>query len=471
MPERPIQVDGICEVTAVEEVDLAGAGIGRVGDAPVHVRDLLPGERARVRIEHVSSHRPNRAWAQVMERLSEPAPERVLPVCPGHGQCGGCAWQHMAYSAQLEHKRARVLRALSDHGLGLVEVSATIAAPAVTGYRNVGKYVVAERPGDADDDLVLGSYAPRSHRVIDTAGCQIVEPVIDQVRALAARALRHLPVYDERARTGGLRYVTVRTGVAGTALIAVVTGSDTDRGALTTAGAQLFDDSRVSGVVWVRNDSRSGTIIDGVCELLYGVATVREQVAGVDIEVGVRDFFQVNRAQCERLYDEVARLSDWPGDEPPGDQTWTAIDAYCGVGGIAFTLARRAERRGVGCRIHGVERNPRTVENARRAAERAGLADILSFHAADAADMSHVAPALIVVNPPRKGLDVATRAALLGLAPARIAYVSCGPDSLARDLAALGADYDITAIQPIDLMPGTPQIETVVGLRRRVSNR
>lgn len=475
MPARPLRAGAELEVRATG-IDPSGAGIGEVHGVAVHIRDLLPGECARIAIEHVSQHRPHTAWARVLQRVGQPAPERARPACPRFGECGGCVWQHLAYTAQLEHKRARVRRALRDHGLGHLEVAPVIPAPETLEYRNLGKYVVAENPNAGSDSvpgLWLGSYAPRSHRVIDTAGCRIVEPVIDQVRELARQVWRHVPVYDERTRAGWLRYVTVRAGFDQRALVAVVTSPDAERNALVPGAQALVADPRVGGVVWVRNGSRSGTIIDGQSERLCGRPTARERVADVDIDVGVGDFFQVNRAQLKPLYAEVARLAGWSIDGHNGDQTEllkTAIDAYCGVGGIAFTLARMAEQRGRACRIHGVERNPRTIANATRAAERAGLDDWLSFHAGEAAEMGLEHPDLIVVNPPRKGLSTATRASLHKLAPDRVVYVSCGPDSLARDLAALAPDYRVFAVQPIDLMPGTPQIETVVGLARQQSN-
>lgn len=478
MPVRPLKVGTQLEVAATQ-LHPDGTGIGQLGETPVHVKDLLPGERARVRIEHVSPHRPHTAWTHVERRLTEPAPERVEPMCPRFAECGGCSWQHLAYPAQLQHKRARVVRALRAHGLGHIDVAEAIGAPEMSGYRNVGKYVVARLAmdhagGDATDPpLVLGSYAPRSHNVVNTAGCRVVEPVIDAVREQAASAWRHLPLYDEQTRTGWLRYVTIRAGRDGTVLIAVVTSPAADRASVAAGAAELGADPRVSGVVWVRNDRKSGVIIDGESEILYGRATVREQVAGVDVDLGVHDFFQVNRAQIERLYGEVARLAGLgPGSldvDATADgerQTITAIDAYCGVGGIAFTLAVRAGQRGHSWQVHGIERNARTVERARQAAARTGLSERLVFHVGDATDMARIAPDVLVVNPPRKGLSSEARTVVEELAPQRLVYVSCGPESLARDLAALAGSYRVIAVQPIDLMPGTSQIETVVGLRR-----
>src|SRR5215813_7601687 len=119
-----------CELQ-ITGLDEAGAGIGASGAVAVHVADLLPGERAEVVIDHFSPHRPE-AWGRIVKRIGPPSPHRVAPVCPGFGRCGGCVWQHLAYPAQLDAKRARVAAALGR------EVAEVRAAPAVIGYRNKG---------------------------------------------------------------------------------------------------------------------------------------------------------------------------------------------------------------------------------------------------------------------------------------------------------------------------------------------
>src|SRR5512144_826334 len=158
-----------CEVEATT-LDDSGAGVGLAGAISVHVGDLLPGERAEVALDHRSPHKPE-AWGRIVKRIGRASPARALPLCPGFGRCGGCVWQHLAYPAQLDAKRARVAAALAAVpavAAGAVEVAAVRPSPELTGYRNKGKYVV----GQSGDRLVLGAYAPRSHHVVDTLGCR-----------------------------------------------------------------------------------------------------------------------------------------------------------------------------------------------------------------------------------------------------------------------------------------------------------
>lgn len=444
-----------CELSAIA-LDDSGAGVGASGQTAVHVMDLLPGERAEVVIDHISPHRPE-AWGRVLRRIGPPSPDRVAPVCPGFGRCGGCVWQHLAYPAQLAAKRARVAAALGEVpavASGAVEIAAVRPSPELTGYRNKGKYVV----GHSGDHLVLGAYAPRSHEVVDTLGCRVVAPIIDEVatwvRGAAERA--QLAAYDERARTGELRYVIIREA-QGDVMVVLVAAPRTPRAKLDAVAAALGNHPAMHGVVVVENDRRDGAIVPSgtSATVLRGHGHLVERLDGVPVEVGAGEFLQVNRAQAAAMYARVAELAE----ARPGIQ---AIDLFAGLGGIGLTLAH------AGAHVIAVEIDRDAVAQLRRAAQRAGLP--LTAIAGDVGDVrgqlgAH--PDVVVVNPPRKGLSGGARAFLAELAAPTAVYVSCGPEALGRDLVALARQgYTPDVIEPFDLMPGTPQIETIVRLRR-----
>lgn len=437
-------------------LDDSGAGVGMVEATSVHVGDLLPGERAEVAIDHRSPHKPE-AWGRILKRLGLPSPARVAPLCPGFGRCGGCVWQHFAYPAQLAAKRARVAAALAEIPAvagGTVEIAAVRPSPELTGYRNKGKYVAGARA----DHLVLGAYAPRSHDVVDTLGCRVVAPIIDEVatwvRGAAERA--ELVPYDERTRAGELRYVIVREA-AGDVMVVLVVAARTPRGKLDRVAAALGHHPAVHGVVAVENDRRDGAIIPsgGSATVLLGQGHLMEHLAGVAVEVGAGEFLQVNRAQAAAMYARVAELAE----VQPGTQ---AVDLFAGLGGVGLTLAR------AGAHVIAVEIDRDAVAQLRRAAQRAGLP--LTAIAGDVGDVRGqlgAKPDVVVVNPPRKGLTPAARSFLAELAAPTIVYVSCGPETLGRDLLALaGQGYTPDVIEPFDLMPGTAQVETIVRLRR-----
>ncbi|HEX4420345.1 MAG TPA: 23S rRNA (uracil(1939)-C(5))-methyltransferase RlmD [Kofleriaceae bacterium] len=452
-----------CEVEATA-LDDGGAGVGPVievaggAELAVHVGDLLPGERAEVVIDHRSPHRPQ-AWARLLKRIGPPSPERVPPVCPGFGRCGGCVWQHLAYPAQLAAKRDRVVAALAELpavAAGGVEIAQVRPSPERTGYRNKGKYVC----GHSGDHLVLGAYAPRSHEVVDTLGCRVVAPIIDEVatwvRGAAERA--ELAAYSERERTGELRYVIVREA-AGDVMVVLVVAPRTPRAKLDRVAATLANHPAVHSVVVVENDRRDGAIVPSGASatVLHGHGHLVESLAGAAVEVGAGEFLQVNRAQAAAMYARVTELAE------VGSAT-QAIDLFAGLGGIGLHLAR------AGATVIAVEIDRDAVAQLRRAAQHAGLR--LTAIAGDAGDVRGqlgARPDVVVVNPPRKGLSAGARAFLAELAAPTVIYVSCGPEALGRDLTALaGSGYTPDAIEPFDLMPGTAQVETLVRLRRPV---
>jgi len=322
-----------CEVEATR-LDDSGAGVGLSGKMSVHVGDLLPCEHAEVAIDHHSPHKAQ-AWGRIVKRIGPASPERALPVCPGFGRCGGCVWQHLAYPAQLAAKHARLAAALAQVpavAIGAVEIAAVRPSPELAGYRNKGKYVA----GQAGDHLVLGAYAPRSHHVVDTLGCRVVAPIIDEVatwvRGAAERA--QLAAYDERARTGELRYVIVREA-SGDVMVVLVVAPRTPRAKLDRVASALANHPAVHSLLAVENDRRDGAIVPSGASatVLLGHGHLVEHLAGVAVEVGAGEFLQVNRAQAAAMYARVTELAE----AQPGMQ---AIDLFAGLGGIGLHLAR-----------------------------------------------------------------------------------------------------------------------------------
>jgi 23S rRNA (uracil1939-C5)-methyltransferase len=439
-----------CEVEATG-LDEAGLGVGSAGGIELHVADLLPGERAEVTLEHRSPHRPV-AWAAVVRRIGGLSADRVAPACPAFGRCGGCTWQHLAYPAQLALKQARVASALAAPATLDVAVAAPRPAPAIVGYRNKGKYVAA-RHGNR---LILGGYAPRTHTVIDTAGCRVVSTGIDEVASWVRGTAEKvgLEAHDEERRSGVLRYVVVRESHRGDILVALVVTSKAQRAALAEVGDAVARHPAVRSVLAVVNDRRDGAILPAgaATTVLAGSPTLLDRVGDVEVEVGAGEFFQVNREQATAMYRRVAELAG----AGPGTR---AVDLYAGVGGISFALA------GAGAAVTAIELDGGAAAALDRAARRAGLA--IAVRAGDAASVGGDPADVVVVNPPRKGLAAAARAAVIELGAPRLVYVSCGPESLGRDLAVLAdAGYRVTAAEPVDLMPGTSQIETIVALDR-----
>jgi 23S rRNA (uracil1939-C5)-methyltransferase len=440
-------------VLRVTSLDEQGTGVAALEKTDVHVAGALPGEKVWAEIEHVSPHRAagrRQAWAALLQVL-EPSADRVSPACAAYGACGGCPLQHWRYEAQVLWKGQRIAAAAGEHPvLRPAVVEPCVASPTPLGYRNQGKYVYGRRP---DGRLVLGAYAPRSHRVVDLDGCRVVEPAVERTarRLRDLLASRAVAPYDERRRRGRLRYVAVRANARGELLVTLVTATRAFPEGEAIAEALLDADPAVAGVVQNVNPT-TGNVIFGDHELrLAGRDTLEDEVAGARVLLSSRAFFQLNRGVAALAYQAILAAAAELG------AGLAAVDAYAGVGGIALGLASAARE------VIAVEASPAAAEAGRLAAGRAGLRH-LRFLTADAAHgLAAVEAAdLVVLNPPRAGCSEAVLAEAVRLRPRLVAYLSCNPKTLVRDLVTLArGGLRTQRLTPFDMLPHTPHVETL----------
>lgn len=447
----------------IDGLDDLGAGTGRFVQASpplrVHVAGALPGERVTARLAHVSAHGgPVReAWADLVA-VVHASEERVDVACPAQGACGGCALMALAYPAQLAYARQRVASELGRYpSLASLPVAETVASPARLGYRNQAKYVYGRASSAALP--ALGGYAPRSHRLVDLAGCRVVAPELDDVRAALLDLLRAYAVepFDERLRTGVLRYVVLHANHAGRVLVTLVAARPEWSAADAVASALAARCPAVTGVVLNVNASAGNRILGDQERPLWGAATIEDRVGEVAVRLSSRSFFQANREVAGLI--QRAIVAALPG--PQG----RVVDVYAGAAPFALALAPSAAD------VVAIEENAAACATvAAFIAERGGDAARVRVVTADAAaGLARLAAAdVVVLDPPRKGCSGAVLAAVARLRPALVAYVSCDPASLARDLDVLVlAGGRVLGVTPFDMMPHTPHVETLALLALR----
>jgi 23S rRNA (uracil1939-C5)-methyltransferase len=450
MPE-PI-ADGQALSLVCDDLDDEGAGLAAHGAARVHVAGALPGERVSATVTHVSAHRPE-AWAR-LDLIDEPSPARRPPACPAYGSCGGCVLQHLDVAAQLEWKGERVRRALAAHpALAGVSVGAGVPSPRALGYRNRSKLVCAS----ADGGVVLGAFAPRSHDVVDLLGCRISEAPLEDVAAGLRGLLAGAGVapYDERTFAGTLRHVVLRANAAGQVLAVLVVARPGVPEVEALARALRAAQPQVVGVIENVNRTRGNVIFGDEERVIEGEATLEDRVGDVRLRLSPRAFFQANRDVAALAYAAIAR-------ELAVQQAETVVDAYCGVGGIALTLARQ------GAAVLGIEEHSAAIDDATASAALNGVTNA-RFVAGDVAVKLRDVPRadVVVLNPPRKGCGSSALVEVARLRPRAIAYLSCDPVTLARDLAALTErGFRVRSVTPFDMMPHTPHVEALAILDR-----
>lgn len=446
-------------ITAVDDEGAGMGGVSSTGDLAVHVPATLPGEVVRARVAHVSTHRPQ-AWASLLA-VEQASAERVVPACPAHGSCGGCVLQHWTPTAQLAWKE-QTLRAqvAADPVLGprAVPVMPAVASPLALGYRNNSKLVAGR---GQDGHLVLGGYAPRSHQVVDLGGCAVVEPALADVAETLRGVLEDaaVPPYDEQRLTGILRYAILRANADGQVLVTLVTaGPDFPAGGVIAEELRRLRPA-VAGVVHNVNPTRGNVLFGEREHTLLGTPFLEDRIGAVRLRISSRAFFQANRQVAALAYQAIATaLVATPADR--------VVDAYAGVGGIALTLAPACRQ------VWGIEDHPAAAADATLSAGLNGATNA-TFTAGDARERlqtlldAEKTMDLLVLNPPRRGCDVSVLRHTAALQPRRIAYLSCSPPTLLRDLGVLAAlGYRTVQLTPFDMLPHTPHLEVLAVLAR-----
>lgn len=432
-----------------------GWGVARAPDGmAVFVRDAIAGEAGLAQIDHVG----RTAAHAHLTRLDTVSPHRTARACPLGKRCGGCAFWHMEYQEELRLKAQRVRDALTRIGGWDPGEVPILGGETCRGYRNKAQYPVAPGPNDP----IAGFFEARTHRVLPVARCLIQPPAADAVKdaVLAWMRLWNIPAYDEKNHAGLVRHIYVRTARSGAVLACVVANGPPPVQAQALPAALRQAVPELCGLIWNENRRRGNAVLGEKFVTLWGQDYLKETLCGLCFRLSVRSFFQVNRAQAERLYETALDLAELHGTE-------TVLDLYCGTGTITLCAAGRAGR------VYGVEAVASAVADARKNAVRNGVenAEFLCADAGEAAQrfaQEGIRPEVILVDPPRKGLAPQVIEAMAAMAPRRIVYVSCDPATMARDIARLQAHaYQPQTARAVDMFPRCAHVETVVCLSKQ----
>jgi 23S rRNA (uracil1939-C5)-methyltransferase len=436
-------------VGVVEFSDLLanGQAVGRFDGMVVFVDGPLPGERARIRLTEVKA---KYAVGEVVERETA-SPDRAEPFCPVFGACGGCQVQHLAYPAQLAWKHRIVKDALLRIGgfFGLT-VNEPIGMDVPRAYRNKMALVV--------EDGVFGFYRARSHELVPIDHCPIVlEPLDAAIGGLLAAA----HASETAAAFGNVKHVVMRAGLTSPNSVLSLT-TDAKSAAIAAAAPQIAE--RIEGVGGISNSyepANANAVIGRRMDFVWGKREMEETIENVRFRVSPASFFQINGAMVASIFRALAPLIAG---------TPRIVDLYCGAGTFAIYFASR------GASVVGIEENASAVTEARGNARLNKVEDRVRFvqgrvEGALANEDGRTAlreAEIVFLDPPRKGSDEATLAALSDAKVPLIWYLSCNPATLARDLRYLaGHGYNIGSVQPFDMFPQTGHVETLVTLSRK----
>ena len=447
-----------------------GKAMGRWNDVVVFVPMTVPGDVVDVQIRV----KRRRFMEGCVVNYVKRSPLREEPFCEHFGVCGGCKWQNLPYEEQLRFKTAQVRDQLTRIGkLELPEIAPCLGSAATRFYRNKLEFTFADRrwltreeveSGAALDAApAVGFHIPNMFdKVLDIRTCWLQPDPSNAIRLETKRfCLEHgYTFHNARAHTGLMRNLIVRTASTGEVMVIVVFGAE-DLPRITALLDHLAERfPQITSLFYVVNTKLNDSVgdLDAVC--YRGKDHIIEQMEGLRFKVGPKSFYQTNSAQAYELY-KVARQF---ADLHPGE---TLYDLYTGTGTIANFCAARCAR------VVGIEYVPEAIADAKVNSELNGIRNT-TFYAGDmkaVLDDAFVAanghPDVIILDPPRAGVDEPVIDVILRAAPERIVYVSCNPATQARDLALMDGAYRVEAVQPVDMFPHTHHVENVVKLVRR----
>ena len=380
--------------------------------------------------------------------------------CPLFGKCGGCDYVNETYDYELMMKWLREDKLLGRYG----RVEKVLSSPSLTGYRCKVQAVCGR---DRDGKFITGQYRKGSHHLFPIRSCSLEDgmatAVLQTVRQMATRF--SISSFDEDRGTGDLRHILIRTGwKTRETMVVLVTAKKDFPHKDDFVSAIHQKNPNVVTVVQVINNEKTSMVIPKDSEeiILWGKGYIVDNLCGLDFRISAKSFYQVNPEMAERLYEiamNMARLR-------PTD---TVIDAYCGTGTIGLVAASRGVKE-----VIGIESNPDAVKDAKLNAEANGISNA-RFIVDDASKWLKSAQKegqkcdVLFLDPPRAGSSEEFLAAAGRMEPEVIVYISCNPETLARDLRYIVRflPYKVLGIQPVDLFPGSESIETVVLLSKK----
>jgi len=449
----------------IEDISVDGSGIGHYEGMAVFIPGAVPGDFVKAGITKVNK---KIIFARLIS-IIKPSPYRVTPPCPKARQCGGCQLQELSYEKQLEWKANKVRSDLIRIGGFSPEETDRVMKPIIgmsdLRYRNKAQYPVG---WTRDNKIVTGFYARRSHRIIPIDDCVLGDPRNREInRAVISFMEKYdIPPYDEINHIGLIRHVLIRTAhVSGSVMVCLIINGDRIEHEKELVTALRESVPEISSISYNINKRHDNVILGEKTVTIFGSGRINDTIGDVKFSISPKSFFQVNPFQTEKLYGKALEYAALTGREV----VW---DLYCGAGTISLFLARHAKK------VYGIEIVPEAVSDAIRNAKMNGIEnaefftgkveDVLpEFYKNKGVDEAALNPEVIVVDPPRKGLDEKCLSTMIGMRPERIVYVSCNPSTLARDLAIFTENgYELKEVTPVDQFGMTVHVETVALLTR-----
>ena len=371
--------------------------------------------------------------------------------CPLYKKCGGCQLQNLSYAEQLKFKQRKAEKLLGE----FAHVEPIIGMDEPYHYRNKVQAAFATA---RNGKIISGVYQSGTHSIVCVDSCLTEDRKADEIIVSVRNMLRSFKIqpYDERSGSGTLRHVLVKRGFkTNQIMVVLVTAGPIFPAKNNFVKALRKEHPDITTIVHNINPYQTSLVLGERENVLYGTGKIEDELCGLTFRISPRSFYQINPVQTEVLYNTAMEYADMSGREK-------VIDAYCGIGTIGLVASKRAGE------VIGVELNRDAVHDAISNAKRNGIKNV-RFFCDDAGEfMLGMAndgerADIVFMDPPRAGSDECFLSSLVTLAPKKIVYISCNPETQQRDLRFLTKrGYKVEKIQPVDMFPHTNHVETVV---------
>ena len=435
-----------------------GEGIAKIDGFTIFIPNAIKGEKIRILIVKVlSSH----AFGKIIE-IIEKSGQRIEEDCTTYKRCGGCNLRHIDYEETLNMKQRAVQNLVNKSLKNKVEVKPTWGMGNPYHYRNKLQYPIGI---DKNGNAIVGVFANRTHEIIPVENCLIQESQANKIAKYLTELINKykISVYNETTQKGLVRHVVIKTGFRSREVMVIIVINGDKLPFEKEISNQLQEKyEEIKSIVININNKNTNVILGEKNINILGDGYIKDYLGEYCFKISPLSFYQVNPVQAEALYNiAIENVNITPDD--------VVFDLYCGIGTISLFAAKYAKK------VYGIEIVEQAIEDAKENAKMnsiqntefiAGDTEVLLT---DLIDNKKIIPDVVIVDPPRRGLDNTTINNILKIHPKRVAYVSCNHATLVRDLSLLEEKYEIKMIQPVDMFPFTSHVECVCVLELKES--
>lgn len=446
----PIKKNDVIKLE-ITSVDSNGQGIGKYEGMVIFIPMTITGDVVNAKILKIKK---NYAFAK-LESIVEKSKHRVNSDCEIFSKCGGCALRHIEYSEELKIKEEKVKSAIQRIALLNSEiVNNIVGAKEYNYYRNKAQIPVGV---DKDGNIQIGFFTNHSHRIIDSRSCLLQPKIFSDVIDIFKQWLinYNIPIYNEVVHRGIVRHLYIRLAEKTNELMVCVVINSHELPYKDELVKMLKNGIyNLKTVIVNFNTDKTNVIVGNKCKTIFGAGYIIDELCGLKFKISPLSFYQVNRDQAEVVYNIAKRYAKL-------EEKDVLLDLYCGTGTIGLTMANNVSK------VIGVEIIEESIKDANINAKINGIdnAQFICSDADKAAKMlksKNINPSVVIIDPPRKGCGVQLINTVVEMAPRRIVYVSCDPDTLARDLKMFEErGYSTKEATPVDMFPRTAHVETV----------